>query len=94
MILHTSYHPDFLQNAMFRELMLCSLLKDYKKVQGNIEIVRSEIMDMLEMDIPYFYMNSSDTDLFDSRGKAIHKYFRESSFHYVEKKIKNYHERI
>lgn len=88
MILHTSYHPDFLQNAMFRELMLCSLLKDYKKVQGNIEIVRSEIMDMLEMDIPYFYMNSSDTDLFDSRGKAIHKYFRESSFHYVEKKIK------
>lgn len=89
MILHTSYHPDFLQNAMFRELMLCSLLKDYKKVQGNIEIVRSEIMDMLEMDIPYFYMNSSDTDLFDSRGKAIHKYFRESSFHYVEEKIKN-----
>lgn len=71
MILHTSYHPDFLQNAMFRELMLCSLLKDYKKVQGNIEIVRSEIMDMLEMDIPYFYMNSSDTDLFDSRGKRF-----------------------
>lgn len=56
---------------MFRELMLCSLLKDYKKVQGNIEIVRSEIMDMLEMDIPYFYMNSSDTDLFDSRGKRF-----------------------
>lgn len=89
MILHTSYHPDFLQNAMSRELMLCSLLKDYKKVQGNIEIVKSEIMDMVGMDIPYFYMNSSDTDLFDSRGKAIHNYFKESSLHYVEKKIKN-----
>ena len=71
MILHTSYHPDFLQNAMFRELMLCSLLKDYKKVQGNIEIVRSEIMDMLEMDIPYFYMNSSELSLCRKENQKI-----------------------
>ena len=52
MILHTSYHPDFLQNAMFRELMLCSLLKDYKKA---LELLKQQNLqfDFVYIDPPY-----------------------------------------
>ena len=58
MLLHTSYNPDFLQDAKDRQLFLCAVLKNVEQMQGNMEIAKLEIKDMLNMDIPYFYSNN------------------------------------
>lgn len=46
MLLHTSYNPDFLQDAKDRQLFLCAVLKNVEQMQGNMEIAKLEIKDM------------------------------------------------
>lgn len=79
MLLHTSFNPDFMQNGRDRQLMLCTLLRDSEKIQGSEEIAKCEINDMLHMDIPYFYSNTSSTSLFGTDGQGIENYFKKSS---------------
>ena len=59
MLLHTSYHPDFMQDGRDRQLFLCSVLKNYKEFQGDIHVPELEIKDMLNMDIHYFILITS-----------------------------------
>ena len=79
MLLHTSFNPDFMQNGRDRQLMLCTLLRDSEEIQGSVEIAKCEIDDMLHMDIPYFYSNTSSTSLFGTAGQEIKNYFKKSS---------------
>lgn len=80
MLLHASFHPDVMQDALSRHLLLCAMFKSYNKVQRSIDVVKEEIHDLLNMDIPYFYANTSETSLYSSRGKEIKDYFDKSSF--------------
>lgn len=89
MILHTSVHPYFMQNGKDRSLFLASMYKNYNEVQGNGKVVRAEIEDMLHMDIPYFYLNTSDTSLFGSNGEKIEGYFKMDSMTHLREKIQN-----
>lgn len=88
MLLHTSYNPDFLQDAKDRQLFLCSVLKNVEQVQGDIRIAKLEIKDMLNMDIPYFYSNTSKKDIYGSEGEKIENYFSESSMQHLRNKIR------
>lgn len=88
MLLHTSYNPDFLQDGSSRQLFLCTILKNAKEVQGNLEVAKLEIKDMLNMDVPYFYSNTSDTNLYGSEGECIKGYFAEPSFQHLCNKVK------
>lgn len=87
MLLHTSYHPDFLQNGRDRQLFLCNILKNVEKMQGNIEVAKLEIKDMLNMDVPYFFSNTSKTNLYGSEGEKIDNYFKEPSIQHLKSKI-------
>jgi len=87
MLLHTSYNPDFLQDAKDRQLFLCTVLKNVEQMQGNMEIAKLEIKDMLNMDIPYFYSNTSKEDLYGSEGEVVKNYFAESSIQHLRNKI-------
>lgn len=87
MLLHTSYNPDFLQDGCSRQLFLCTILKNAKEIQGSLEIAKLEIKDMLNMDVPYFYSNTSDTNLYGSEGERITGYFAESSFQHLRNKV-------
>lgn len=87
MLLHTSYNPDFLQDAKDRQLFLCAVLKNVEQMQGNMEIAKLEIKDMLNMDIPYFYSNTSKEDLYGSEGEVVKNYFAESSIQHLRNKI-------
>ena len=51
MLLHTSYNPDFLQDAKDRQLFLCAVLKNVEQMQGNMEIAKLEIKDMKKKEI-------------------------------------------
>lgn len=87
MLLHTSYHPDFMQDGKDRQLFLCSVLKNYKEFQGDIHVPELEIKDMLNMDIPYFYLNTSEKSLYGSEGECIENYFENTSLCHLRDKI-------
>lgn len=87
MLLHTSCHPDFLHDPRDRELLLCSVFENYEKVQGDIQVVKAEIRDMLGMEIPYFYTDTSKRDLYTSSGYAIKQYFGKTGLELVKEKI-------
>lgn len=87
MTLHLSYHPDFMQDGIHRELFLCSLYKNALLTSKPYEIIASEVEDMLHMDVPYFKMNVTETILRNGMGKEIKDYFSSSSMEKVSKKI-------
>ncbi|HGA3561359.1 TPA: type 2 lanthipeptide synthetase LanM family protein [Streptococcus agalactiae] len=87
MILHTSLHPDFMQDGKDRELFLCNLFKDYRSIQGDLNTVKYEIKDLLNLDIPYFQLNTSKTSLYSSCGEEIKNYFDISSIEKSRNKI-------
>lgn len=87
MTLHLSYHPDFMQDGLHRELFLCSLYKNASLINKPDEIIEAEIEDMLHMDIPYFKVKANETILRNSMGKCIKDYFNSSSIEKVCKKI-------
>ena len=70
-----------------RQLFLCAVLKNVEQMQGNMEIAKLEIKDMLNMDIPYFYSNTSKEDLYGSEGEVVKNYFAESSIQHLRNKI-------
>lgn len=78
MILHLSYHPDFLQDCKDRELFLCSLYKD-STTDKSKDIIKHEVDDMLHMDIPYFTVMANETILRNGRGECIENYFSHTS---------------
>lgn len=88
MLLFTSFHPDFMQEYKDRQLFLCNLFNDYGKVHNDFNITKSEINDLLNMDIPYFYANTSDTSIYSSSGKEIKNIFNETAVEHLLKKIK------
>ncbi|MFG6367310.1 MAG: type 2 lantipeptide synthetase LanM family protein [Lachnospiraceae bacterium] len=87
MLLHLSYHPDFMQDGFHRELFLCSLFKNVSLINKPYEIVDAEIEDMLHMDIPYFKVKANETILRNGRGKYIKDYFSDTCIEKVCKKI-------
>lgn len=89
MLLHASFHPDVMQDGLSRNLLLCAMFKSYKKVQRTIDVVKEEIRDLLSMDIPYFYANTSGTSLYSSRGEEIKNYFDKSSVNKARNRIAN-----
>ena len=88
MILHTSYHPYFMQNGRDRNLFLGQMFKSYKQVQGDEKIVAAEIFEMLRGDIPYFSLNTSKKTLYGDNGDIeIQEYFTETSVEHLRKKL-------
>lgn len=87
MILHLSYHPDFLQDCKDRELFLCSLYKDSAGSNKSKDIIKHEVNDMLHMDIPYFTVMANETVLRNGRGECIENYFSHTSIERVCKKV-------
>lgn len=88
-ILQASYHPDYLQDGKDRELLLCSLYRS-ADIDDNTEdiIIKSEIKDLLNGDIPYFSYNTEATDLYDSQGNVIIKdYFQTTSLQNATNKV-------
>lgn len=67
-LLFTSYHPDLLTNNMDRYVFLHRIARDYK--EKNINIIKSEISELMQGDIPYFTINSNETKL---NSRIIHE---------------------
>ena len=86
-LINTSYHPDFMQDEIHRYVLLHRLAvnveKDFSKV------VTSEIQDILQGDIPYFYSNINSNTIKNSKGEDINIILDQSPLDKVKEKLKN-----
>lgn len=84
MLLSSSYHPSLMRDGAERELFLYSMWKGRGK--GDEALVKAEIQDLLNGDIPYFYCQGNSTCLFQNN-KEIYPYFLSdtASSHIIKK---------
>lgn len=89
MVLRTSYHPIFLKDAQERIKFLHSIGKgtDISSEQGKF-ILFSEVHDLLNGDIPYFYSKPKSKKLYNSVGNCIN-FFDDTAYSVIKKRINN-----
>ena len=84
-LLRYSYHPSCMEDAIEREKVLHNLWAySYK----DKLIAKFEFEEMMLGDIPQFFINTSEKDLYSNDGVAIKNIFRETPLEIVIRKIK------
>lgn len=73
MLLSGSYHPSLLKDGADRELFLWTMWIGRREEEKDI--IKSEVKDLLDGDVPYFSYRLNETALYDSRGKRFERYF-------------------
>ncbi|URZ08543.1 type 2 lanthipeptide synthetase LanM family protein [Clostridium felsineum] len=68
-------HPHYLRDMIKLEKLLEN---NWAYPYADLRLIKYEIMDMLHMEIPIFYTNTSETYLKTSTNEYISKYFNES----------------
>ncbi len=87
LLLYNSYHPDFLRNALDRELFFDKLwiaIEDHPYLK---KLIRSEKGDLENNDIPIFTTFTNSYDLYDSNGRKVPKFFAGRMIDMVRKRI-------
>ena len=93
MCLNSSYNPLLMDDGGMRQLYLYTMWygRDMDSPLDR-EIVNSEIKDLLQHDIPYFYFKVSGKELYNSRGEAIGEYFDKAPFTELLEKVETLNE--
>jgi type 2 lantibiotic biosynthesis protein LanM len=86
-ILHESYHPDLLRDALDRDryfdyLWLGSDLRPFLK-----RVIQAEQADLWAGDIPMFTTRPNTCDIFTSQGEVVEGFCDEPSFELVKKRL-------
>ncbi|WP_164215655.1 type 2 lanthipeptide synthetase LanM family protein [Virgibacillus sp. YIM 98842] len=89
---YSSYHPKYLMKGEDRVRLFNILADSSKRASNYKQIVRFEIRDLLENDIPYFTSKVNSQNLYDSRGHEISNFFKTTSLEKVLKKIRQLNE--
>ncbi len=77
-IVRTSYHPLLLRNAWDRKMFLLKILSVTETDKICSQLVRSELRDMFNGDIPYFMCRSEENELLDSEVQPTEQTFETS----------------
>ena len=85
MMLSSSFHPELTKNVIDRQIFLYGLYDMKKKC--NEDVLESEVKDLLQGDIPYFYCNMNSLDIYDSRNDKIEGFFQHSIMEQIIKHI-------
>lgn len=80
-------HTDYLQNGLDQQRLI-DLMWNYGRISNNhLKIIPSEINDLLQGDIPYFYTKPNSTIIWDSNNQEIHGFLEKSGQELVFHKI-------
>lgn len=82
-VLKTSTHPKYLFDGIYRNKLFDKMWAIVKKDKRFLNIVTSEIRDMMEGDIPYFYSYVNSGIVYDSLGRKC----IENEYNMLEKSI-------
>jgi len=75
LLLDESFHPDFLRDAIDRDLFFDRLAVGAEEFPAISVVIPLEHRDLWAGDIPYFSSRPASTDLFASRGERIAGFF-------------------
>jgi len=75
-----SYHPSNLEDGLARERVIDALYLATRDEPHLLAIIASERADLLQGDVPFFWMRPGSRDLVDSRGLVFRDYFEEAPF--------------
>ena len=90
MLLSSSYHPSLLMKDGEREKFF-DLLRQGRTASDE-KIVKSEIMSLLNGDIPFFYFSMDETSLFTAQGEEIKHYFSSSAMKILTERLEKLNE--
>lgn len=85
-MLSESMHPDYMRDGLKRDQLLENM---WSYMFKDKKIIKNEVEDMLEGDIPVFFNIPSSKNLIDSKGRIIEDYFEHTSYNLVLERIKN-----
>lgn len=84
MVLSSSFHPELTIDESKRHLFLYSL---WQMQKCDEVIIDSEVMELLQGDIPYFYCIAGEKDLYNGNKKIIKNFFKTTAIEETEKKL-------
>jgi type 2 lantibiotic biosynthesis protein LanM len=88
LLLHDSYHPSCLRDAAERDFLFGSLMKDVESRPYLRALIRSEMADLWNGDVPLFRARVGGNDLFDCRGVRIPRFFEQSALERVVGRVR------
>lgn len=87
-VLRKSYEPKYLSSNYEYNMLLEHLWRGYDTTLVNASIIQSEINQMHNNEVPYFFTKPSSKHLYDGSGHIIVKnYFRRSGYEHILEKI-------
>lgn len=78
-MLRDSYHPDYLRDAVDRDMLFDRLWSSVQSQPHLGEIIPAEQRDLWNNDIPIFLSRPRSRDLWDSSGEQVRNYFEQDS---------------
>ncbi len=84
-LMFTSCHPDFMREKVHRYVLMHRMAYKIKKQEE--ELVRSEIRDMMNGDVPFFEIDIHSGKLKNSEGAVLPLYFKKTPLDSVEEKL-------
>jgi type 2 lantibiotic biosynthesis protein LanM len=88
-LLNESLHPDWLQDALDRDLFFERLWHAARQRPEFFKIVPMELRDLCEGDVPLFTCRPGSRDLKSSRGEVIEGFFEKSGLELVADKLRS-----
>lgn len=83
-----SFHPDLLRLAIDRDLFFEKLWFGTENQKNLIKIIKSEQIDLMNGDIPFFSTHPNSKHIWDSRNNKIPNFINKSSMSVVKDKLK------
>lgn len=91
-LLFSSYHPDLLTNYNDRYIYLHRFAVNFKDDVKIDKIIKAEISNMMQGDIPYFSTNVNGTEVYNVDSENIESNF-DSSLEKIKQKVKDMSEK-
>lgn len=89
-ILEAGRHPKYLKSGIDRVKLFDNMWRAAKRFPIFSKVVDSEIKDLLNEDIPYFWSRPESANMYDPRGKVISDFYHQDSFSRVISNLSNF----
>ncbi|MFY0804741.1 type 2 lanthipeptide synthetase LanM family protein [Peribacillus frigoritolerans] len=89
-ILDAGRNPKYLKSGLERTKLFENMWRAAYKFPVLSKVIDSEIKDLLNEDIPYFWSNPESAKIYDPRGKVISDFYIEDSFSRVISNLNNF----
>lgn len=93
-LLETSYHPDLLSNKIDRYIYFHRIFTtiDFHNNEKDIEVTKTEILEMLNDDIPMYQIRNDEIYISDMKGNIVLREEGKSILESIEERINTFNE--